>query len=334
MTETTGTRGTTDTKAPLGVSSEAADRLKAELQDYLAVQAQRLLIGTGSRLGEATVKLTDVAEGRSPGLAKMALDGGRKLVEGKSPLRSVMEAGAGRLKENVTGAIKERMKGLKEAGGGRGKKGAGTKPTVIVEQVDVGVPVREAYDQWAQYQEFSRFAKGVQDARSVDDTTSDWKAKIFLSARSWKGHTTEQVPDDHISWATEGAKGTTKGVVSFHPLGDRLTRVLLIMEYYSQGPFEKTGNFWRAGPEGQAGSEELRAFRQSAGRAERRLAWRDPGRRGRPQSRRGRGRRGGIRGTRGGAGGAGGGRGGRGLRRGGGRRGGRGSGSLRRRRRA
>jgi hypothetical protein len=108
------------------------------------------------------------------------------------------------------------------------------------------VPLRTAYDQWTQYQDFSTFAKGVKSASRSDDTSSDWQMKVFWSNRSWKAKTTEQIPDDRISWSSEGAKGTTKGVVSFHSLGENLTRVLLVIEYYPSGLFEKTGNIWRA----------------------------------------------------------------------------------------
>lgn len=230
-------------KQPLaGVAhSEAADRLKAELQEYLAAQTQRLLVGAGHKLGEATLKLNDIAEGQSPGLAKLALDGGRKLAGGKSPLRSALEVGAGQVKDKVVGAFKN-------IGGGKGKRkgSVGKKPTVIIEYVDVGVPLRTAYDQWTQYQDFSTFAKGVKSANRADDTTSDWQLKVFWSNRSWKASTTEQVPDERIAWKSEGAKGTTKGVVSFHRLDDNLTRVLLVVEYYPSGLFEKTGNIWRS----------------------------------------------------------------------------------------
>ncbi|MFF9061405.1 SRPBCC family protein [Streptomyces sp. NPDC014882] len=251
MTETLGSAKSAAGKAtdkaggnPLTdlAQSEAADRLKAEAQEYLAAQAQRLLVGFGRKLGETTGKLNDIAEGKSPGLAKMALDGGRKLAEGKSPMRTAMEVGASNIKDKVTGAFKN----LGGKGKGKGKGGSGSKPTVIMEQIDVGVPLRTAYDQWTKYQDFSTFAKGVKSASRADDTTSDWQLKVFWSNRSWKAKTTEQVPDDRISWTSEGAKGTTKGVVSFHEIAENLTRVVLVMEYYPTGLFEKTGNIWRA----------------------------------------------------------------------------------------
>ncbi|GAA2249282.1 cyclase [Streptomyces ruber] len=255
MTETVRSAANGAKDGPLAglAKSEAADRLKAEVQDYLAAQATRLLTGVGRKLGETTGKLNDIAEGNSPGFAKLALDGGRKLAEGKGPLRSAVEIGASRAKDNVVGA-------LKNLGGGKGgrKGGAGQKPTVIIESIDVGVSLRTAYDQWTQYQTFSTFAKGVKSANRADDTHSDWQMKIFWSSRSWKAHTTEQAPDDRIVWTSEGAKGTTKGVVSFHELAENLTRVILVIEYYPKGLFEKTGNIWRA--QGRRARLDLKNF--------------------------------------------------------------------------
>lgn len=251
------------------LDQEAVDRLKTELQGYALAQTERVLAGLGRKLGESTVKLTDIAEGRSPGFARLALDGGRKLAEGKGPVRAAVEMGASRLKDNA----KEAVKGI--AGSGkRGKKGGGgQKPTVIMESVDVGVPVREAYDQWTRYQDFSTFAKGVRSAGAADDTTSDWNLKVFWSSRSWKAHTTEQIPDTRIAWSSQGAKGTTKGVVTFHELGKSLTRVLLVIEYYPKGLFEKTGNIWRA--QGRRARLDLKNFaRHISMRGEAEDGWR------------------------------------------------------------
>ncbi|MVO87255.1 cyclase [Streptomyces sp. p1417] len=249
-----GSREDSGSANPLSaaVNSPAADRLKDEARAYVMAQAERALVGVGRKLGQTTNKLNDIADGKSPGFGKLALEGGRKLAEGKGPLRSAVELGGSHLKDSVKGALKNVTGGRKKKGGG------GQKPTVILEYVDVGVPVREAYDQWTQIQEFSTFAKGVKGATPAGDTDSDWQLKVFWSSRSWKAHVTEQVPDQRISWTSEGAKGTTKGVVTFHPLGDNLTRVLLIIEYYPKGLFEKTGNIWRA--QGRRARLDLKHF--------------------------------------------------------------------------
>ncbi|MFS4104697.1 SRPBCC family protein [Streptomyces sp. PD-S100-1] len=260
MTEALGTAKSAADKtakdSPLSAlaHSEAADRLKAEAQEYLSAQAERLLAGFGRKLGETTGKLNDIAEGNSPGFAKMALEGGRKLAEGKGPVRSALEVGVSHAKDSVMGAFKN----LGGGGKGKSKRGGGNKPTVIIESIDVGVPQRTAYDQWTQFQDFSTFAKGVKSASRADDTTSDWQAKIWWSSRSWKATTTEQIPDYRIQWTSEGAKGSTKGVVSFHELEENLTRVLLVIEYYPSGFFEKTGNIWRA--QGRRARLDLKNF--------------------------------------------------------------------------
>lgn len=238
---------TSEAKGPAGkvlgaVDTDATNRLKSMATQLAAAEAERLMMGLGRKLGQTTGKLTDIAEGSSPGFGKLALDSGRKVMEGKGPVRGTLEAGASQLKDKAV----EGVKGLFGKGGKGRKKGGGQKPIVILEYVDVGVPVRDAYDQWTQLQDFSSFAKGVKDVTAADDTTSDWKVKVFWSNRSWKATTTEQIPDQRISWTSEGAKATTKGVVTFHEVTENLTRVVLLIEYYPKGLFEKTGNIWRA----------------------------------------------------------------------------------------
>lgn len=76
--------------------------------------------------------------------------------------------------------------------------------------------------------------------------SSDWKVKVGPFLRSFKATVQEQIPDDRIVWTSEGAKGSTRGVVSFHELAPSLTRIVLVVEYYPSGFFEKTGNLWRA----------------------------------------------------------------------------------------
>ncbi|WP_020674109.1 SRPBCC family protein [Amycolatopsis nigrescens] len=184
-----------------------------------------------------------------------------------------LRAKAERLMSTAGSKLGEASKRLAEnaenAGGGslgslfgsKGKGGSGGKKVInIVEDIDVGVPVREAYDQWTEYQKFSSFAKGVTSADRADDTTSNWRFKVFWSNRSMKATTTEQVPDERIVWTTDGAKGTIKGAVTFHPMGENLTKILLVIEYYPAGLFEKTGNLWRA--QGRRTRLDLKHFRR------------------------------------------------------------------------
>ncbi|MER6852200.1 SRPBCC family protein [Streptomyces flaveolus] len=181
-----------------------------------------------------------------------------------SPLGDVKDALGGYLSaagHSLAGKAGERVGGLTDrltasAGGGggsggrgkgrRGAQGGSIKATHIMETVDIGVPLRTVYDQWTQLQDFSSFTKGVRSVTPSDEVTSDWIVKVGPSSRSWKATVQEQVPDERIVWTSEGAKGSTRGAVSFHELAPRLTRVVVVVEYYPAGFFEKTGNLWRA----------------------------------------------------------------------------------------
>ncbi|MFG2714216.1 SRPBCC family protein [Streptomyces goshikiensis] len=220
-------------------TSPAADRAKEELEHYLVAQAERLLVGAGRAMGRTTAHLNAVADGSSPGLKSLALDSARKIGKGRGPVRAVVEAGAKQAKDKAANALRDRL-------GRRGGKPGRGRPTVILESVDVGVPVEDAYNQWTRYRDFPEFADAVTSAEAVDETTSHWNAKIFWSRRDWTAHVTEQVPDERIAWTSEGHKGTTRGVVTFHELAADLTRVLLVIEYHPQGLMEKTANLWRA----------------------------------------------------------------------------------------
>ncbi|MDT0454818.1 SRPBCC family protein [Streptomyces sp. DSM 41527] len=233
--------------------SPAADQLKQELQHYLQARAEHAVTSLGHKLGESVGKLAEPGQGAG-GLVSSLAKGGRALGEGKSPQQAALTAGASHLKDTV----KDKVKSLF----GKGRKGGGgkSKSVTIVEDIDVGVPVREAYDQWTQFQEFSTFAKGVVSVEKSDATSSNWKVKVAKSTRSWRANVTEQVPDERISWTTEGAKGTVKGVVTFHRLTDNLTRVLLVLEYFPKGLFEKTGNIWRA--QGRRARLDLKLYRK------------------------------------------------------------------------
>jgi hypothetical protein len=70
------------------------------------------------------------------------------------------------------------------------------------------------------------------------------------------------VPDSHIVWRSKGPKGHVDGGVSFTGLGPNLTHVALILEYYPQGLFERTGNLWRA--QGRRARLEFQHFRRHA----------------------------------------------------------------------
>jgi uncharacterized membrane protein len=111
----------------------------------------------------------------------------------------------------------------------------------IVETIEVDVPVRVAYDQWTQFEEFPRFMEGVERVEQLDDTTLRWTAEVAGKPKTWTAEITEQTPDQRIAWtSTEGARNA--GVVTFHRLDDRKTRVALQLDVEPEGPVESVGD--------------------------------------------------------------------------------------------
>jgi hypothetical protein len=111
----------------------------------------------------------------------------------------------------------------------------------IEKSIDIDVPVRTAYNQWTQFEEFPKFMEGVESVKQLDDTSLQWVANVGGERKEWKARITEQVPDHHIAWRSEGGEFTS-GVVSFQPLGPDKTRVTVRLTYEPKGVTEKLGD--------------------------------------------------------------------------------------------
>jgi uncharacterized membrane protein len=108
------------------------------------------------------------------------------------------------------------------------------------ESIDVSVPVRDAYDQWTQFETFPEFMGGVEKITQTDETHTHWTVDIGGISREFDAEITEQVPDERVAW--KSTSGTTHaGVVTFHRLGDSHTRVMLQLDTDPEGLVEKAG---------------------------------------------------------------------------------------------
>ncbi len=111
----------------------------------------------------------------------------------------------------------------------------------IEKSIDVDVPVRTAYDQWTQFEEFPKFMEGVVRVDQTDDTHLHWVARIAGREQEWDARITEQSPDQRIAWTSVDGD-TNAGVVTFHKLSDTRTRVMLQLDYEPEGMVEKAGD--------------------------------------------------------------------------------------------
>jgi uncharacterized membrane protein len=111
----------------------------------------------------------------------------------------------------------------------------------IERSIDVNVPVRTAYNQWTQFEQFPRFMEGVTAVKQVGDRNLRWQAEIAGKTKEWTAEITEQIPDERVAWrSTSGAQNA--GVVTFHRLDDQKTRVMLQVDYDPEGFVENAGD--------------------------------------------------------------------------------------------
>jgi uncharacterized membrane protein len=107
--------------------------------------------------------------------------------------------------------------------------------------IDVDVPVRTAYNQWTQFEEFPKFMSNVKEVRQLSDTLLHWRAEIMGKEEEWDAEIDEQTPDQRIAWhSISGAKNA--GVVTFHYLDENTTRVMLQVDYEPKGMVENVGS--------------------------------------------------------------------------------------------
>lgn len=111
----------------------------------------------------------------------------------------------------------------------------------MTKSIDVNVPLRAAYNQWTQFEEFPQFMEGVKEVKQLDDRRLHWQANVAGKDEEWYAVITQQVPDQRIAWSsTTGAENG--GIVTFQPLGPDKTRVTLQLNYEPEGIVEEVGD--------------------------------------------------------------------------------------------
>jgi uncharacterized membrane protein len=124
---------------------------------------------------------------------------------------------------------------------------------IITEHIDVGVPPERAYEFWTDYGHWSDIFKkeSAQNVASGSGRRSHSEhqkvritAKIGPSERKWRAEITETEPGVMVSWRATGGVHAM-GRTSFHRLDDRLTHLMVEIEYRPTGFLEIVGNFFR-----------------------------------------------------------------------------------------
>jgi uncharacterized membrane protein len=111
----------------------------------------------------------------------------------------------------------------------------------IEKSLDVDVSASVAYHQWTRLEDFPKFMDGVEEVTQLDDARQHWVANIAGQRKEWDARVTEDVADERIGWTSDG--GTfISGLITFRPLDESKTRVVLEMDYDPEGIVEELGD--------------------------------------------------------------------------------------------
>jgi uncharacterized membrane protein len=108
----------------------------------------------------------------------------------------------------------------------------------VQQAMDVAVPLEFAYNQWTQFEEYPNFMHRVDSASQEDDAHVKFQEKVWGFGRDFEAEIVEQRPNERITWRSEsGLKHA--GVVTFHRLADRLTRIEVSVDFKPESLFQK-----------------------------------------------------------------------------------------------
>jgi uncharacterized membrane protein len=195
--------------------------------------------------GQAKDKLSGVASDTMSNLGDQAKQTAKQATKGAvaSKLKPGSSDGEGEgfLSKLKPGSSDQNADEQGRAAPGQGGSG---RRMPIQQAVDVAVPIKVAYNRWTLFEDWPDFMHRTESVEQVDDTTLSFSTKVWGITRRFEAKIVEQRPDQRIEWnATEGLAQT--GVVTFHKLADRLTRIEVSMDVEPHGLLEKIGRGMR-----------------------------------------------------------------------------------------
>jgi uncharacterized membrane protein len=190
--------------------------------------------------GQAKDKVSDAASDAVSTLGEQAKGAAKAGVVSKLKPGSA-EGGEGILSKLTPGSSE---KGDDEQGKAAPGHGGSGRRMPIQQSTDVAVPIRVAYNRWTLFEDWPEFMHRFDSVEQVDDTTLSFAVKMWGITRRFEADIVEQRPDQRIEWnVTEGPAHT--GVVTFHELAPRLTRVEVSLDFEPHGMLEKTARGMR-----------------------------------------------------------------------------------------
>jgi ribosome-associated toxin RatA of RatAB toxin-antitoxin module len=129
----------------------------------------------------------------------------------------------------------------------------------VQESITVDVPVRQAYNQWTQFEDFPNFMSGVDAVRQLDDTTVHFETSIAGVKREYDAQITVQEPDQRVTWESLN-EPRNSGTVWFEALGADETKVNVELTWEPESAVEKLGA--ATGLDSRQVASDLRKFKK------------------------------------------------------------------------
>ena len=196
--------------------------------------------------GQAKDKVSDVASDAASNLGDQAKQAAKGAVASKVPGMSSGDddgEGEGLLSKLTPGSSDSGDSDDEEGRAAPGQGGSGRRMP-IQQSVDVAVPIKVAYDRWTMFEDWPEFMHRIESVDQADDTTLSVSMKVWGLTRRFEAQISEQRPDERIEWDVEEGLSHT-GVVTFHELAPRLTRIEVSLDFEPHGMLEKMGRGMR-----------------------------------------------------------------------------------------
>jgi uncharacterized membrane protein len=213
--------------------------------------------------GAALLALPYAAQGLSKlagGARDKAAEGGGKIADLKDKAASKAtdkakevagDVADDKLKPNLPGGLGKLFGGGGIFGGdededdedGGDATGSGRRMP-IQQAVDVAAPLEATYNIWTQFEDWPSFMHRVDSVNQVDDATVAMETKVWGIKKRFEAEIVEQRPDERIEWDVNSGLSHT-GVVTFHELAPRLTRIEVTLDVQPDSLLEKAGRGMR-----------------------------------------------------------------------------------------
>jgi uncharacterized membrane protein len=199
--------------------------------------------------------LADFALARlgAPGRLASKVKAGSRLVE------RVSGGGGDEGEEDDAGA--EGTGPAEESGVAAGSGVGAGAPLPIQGSIDIAVPVAAVFDLCTRFEQYPQIVDRVTAVEIDDDTHFDMLVRVGKREQQLSVELLDELPEERLDWECAGELEHS-GVLTFHPLAPRLTRLELTIERASEGTLEHLLRI--AGLAERALGQELRRFKAVA----------------------------------------------------------------------